>query len=75
MLSSDLAVVWVAYHLGRGTPPDSLTQLSDSLDAIKLAIGQSMLYRLRYKIVFSVFFLQRGITKPIRKQAKEKSET
>lgn len=31
--------------------------LSDSLDGIKLALGQSMLYRLRYKFVFNIFIL------------------
>ena len=31
--------------------------LSISLDGIKLALGQSMLYRLRFKFVFNVFIL------------------
>lgn len=60
-------IVKSVYCFGKRHRPDitinedgiaiEIKYLSDSLDGIKLALGQSMLYRLRYKFVFNVFIL------------------
>ncbi len=60
-------IVKSVYCFGKRHRPDltinedgiaiEIKYLSDSLDGIKLALGQSLLYRLRYKFVINVFIL------------------
>jgi hypothetical protein len=60
-------IVKSVYCFGKRHRPDltinedgiaiEIKYLSESLDGIKLALGQSMLYRLRYKFVFNIFIL------------------
>lgn len=78
-------IVKSVYCFGKRHRPDltinedgvaiEISYLSDSLDGIKLALGQSMLYRLRYSLFSMCSFLLRSIGTLTPRQARGRSET
>ena len=73
-------IVKSVYCFGKRHRPDltinedgiafEIKYLSDSLDGIKFALGQGMLYRLRYKFVFNILILAKSHKETYSKASK-----